>query len=139
MFGSFSHIGYTLLFGAIPFCVLLIFYHKLLFKNATTIARTMFVLFIAGPIADAVAIKTRIWVFPLEKRLGIELLGYPVDELVFALFAGLIICLLTAIFLDLERRKANLSTWLKVIIGISSLAILTTLLMLILRLIIKPT
>lgn len=134
MFGKFSYIGYTLLFGGVPILICWIFYHRLFLRRLKLLIKPTLTIFIGVVIVENVALKNNLWFFPIEKRLGVDPLGIHLDDYVFALITGLGIFFLILILLELERKQASLFTWLKTIVGISSLAIMTTVIMLFLRL-----
>lgn len=133
MFGQLSYLTYTILFGGVPTLVLFFFYRRLILSHLPSIAKTTMLFVFGVLIADRIPLELRIWVLPIEKRLPIEILSVPIDELIFALIMGLFVCVSAVIFLDLEQRKASLFTWIKTIGGISSLAIVTYTTMLLLR------
>lgn len=135
MFGKFSYLQYVALFWLIPLFAI-IFYPRiirLISLNKNVLLRGMILVFIVILIGEPIALGNRIWVYPVEKRLGIDLISIPLEDFLLYPIVGFTLLILALIFLDLEERKASMFVWLKTILGLSSLGILITVAIVLLR------
>lgn len=135
MLGKFSYLQYI-----IPFWIMLViaitFYSRiirLILLNKKTVLRGMLVAFIVMFLGQYIALSSKIWVFPVEKRLGIEFLSMPIEDLLLNPLLGFCLLILPLIFIDLEEKKASMLVWFKTILGLSSLGLITIGLVLLLQ------
>lgn len=135
MLGKFSYLQYI-----IPFWIMLViaitFYPRiirLILLNKKIVLRGMLVAFIVMFLGQYIALSSKIWVFPIEKRLGIEFLSMPIEDLLLNPLLGFCLLILPLIFIDLEEKKVSMLVWFKTILGLSSLGLVTIGLVLLLQ------
>lgn len=133
MFGNFSYLIYNFLFGGSVALILIILYRPLFVKHFSIIARASLILIPIAILLDSNAVQTGTWFYPNDKNLGIGFFDSPIETSIFGVIMVTIVCMLTFVFLDLEEKKAPRETWVRTILGISSLGLVTFATMLLLR------
>ena len=134
MFGNLSYLIYSILFGGLITLILVITYKDLFKKNLAILAKVLILLIPVSIFVDTNAVRTGTWFYADDKIIGFGFIDSPIEtSLFFGAIVTIGVCMLTFIFLDLEKKKANRETWIRTILGISSLGLVTSALMLLLR------
>lgn len=109
MFGKFSYLFYMLVFTLIPIGMVWIRHYHALKKNIYIILITVFLAVVYQLISDPFAAAWKAWSFNKDKTLGIWLLGFPIEDMLFAVLVATAISSSVIGFLCREQRKKSSS------------------------------
>ena len=87
-FGNFSYLAYMLIFTIPPISFIWIKHFKILKKNIKTIFSLMSIGLVLALISDPIANWTDSWFFTKEKILGIYVINFPIEDIIFVLLVS---------------------------------------------------
>jgi len=116
MLTKFTYLQHVFLFWMIPFVATIIYprVKQLIMTEKKIIIYGMLIAVMIILIGEPIALRNKAWVYPPEKRSGIDLVSMPIEDFLLYPVVGFCLLVLPLIFIDLEKRKANFKTWIRV-------------------------
>jgi len=102
MLGKFSYLVYMLIFTLVPVGFLWIKKFQFLKKNIKVIFYTVIIGIILQLITDPIALGLNIWSYSPEKVIGIWILGFPIEDVLFFILVPFAISSAVLIFIHCQ-------------------------------------